>query len=194
MALRTSVKVGSITNLSDARYCAGMGVDWLGFRTMGNQEKYISPELFKEIFGWFAGPKVIAEVYGIQTQQQLEKVLADYQPEFIELSLKEFSVLQTLTHPTILSVTYSEFQQQKEIILKQKDRVEYLLVSSETDPAHIIELTKEFSVLVKMSNQFKPELLELPIHGIALDGSSEEKPGLKSYEALANVLELLEVD
>ncbi len=31
MALKTIVKVGNITNLSDARYCAVMGVDMLGF-------------------------------------------------------------------------------------------------------------------------------------------------------------------
>ena len=29
MPLKTFVKVGNITNLSDARYCAGMGVDML---------------------------------------------------------------------------------------------------------------------------------------------------------------------
>jgi phosphoribosylanthranilate isomerase len=34
MPLKTFVKVGCITNLSDARYCAGMGVDMLGFRAV----------------------------------------------------------------------------------------------------------------------------------------------------------------
>ena len=42
--LKTQVKVSSITNLSDARYCAGMGVDLLGFPI---QE--ISLEKFTEI-------------------------------------------------------------------------------------------------------------------------------------------------
>lgn len=31
MALKTFVKISGVNNLSDARYCAGMGVNQLGF-------------------------------------------------------------------------------------------------------------------------------------------------------------------
>jgi phosphoribosylanthranilate isomerase len=47
MALKTKVKAGNITNLSDARYCAGMGVDWLGFPA-----DVVNPDTFKEITNW----------------------------------------------------------------------------------------------------------------------------------------------
>ena len=66
MPLKTFVKVGCITNLSDARYCAGMGVDMLGFRAVESQENYIKPSQFQEIRGWIAGPLVVAEVYGVE--------------------------------------------------------------------------------------------------------------------------------
>ncbi|MFM1835376.1 MAG: hypothetical protein RJA04_63, partial [Bacteroidota bacterium] len=48
--LKTLVKVSAITNLSDARYCAGMGVDLLGF-PLGK----ISIDQFTEIRNWLAG-------------------------------------------------------------------------------------------------------------------------------------------
>ena len=56
MALKTLVKVGKISNLSDAWYCAGMSVDMLGFTVIASQENYVSPELFREMRGWFYGP------------------------------------------------------------------------------------------------------------------------------------------
>ena len=86
MALKTLVKVGNISNLSDARYCAGMGVDMLGFRVISGQEHYVSPELFKEIRGWFSGPSVVAEAYGIRSGEDLPFIIQNYLPDFIELS------------------------------------------------------------------------------------------------------------
>ena len=61
MALTTIVKVGNITNLSDARYCAGMGVDMLGFCFEKKSEQYIDPESYKEIIGWISGPQLVGE-------------------------------------------------------------------------------------------------------------------------------------
>ena len=62
MALSTIVLVNQISNLSDARYCAGMGVEMLGFSVEENTASYITPEAFKEISGWVAGVKLVGEV------------------------------------------------------------------------------------------------------------------------------------
>ena len=50
MALSTIVKVGSIRNLSDARYCAGMMVDVLGFSINPNDKNYIKEEETQDIY------------------------------------------------------------------------------------------------------------------------------------------------
>ena len=55
--LITKVKVGQVTNLSEARYCAGMGVDFLSFPIVS-----IDPKTYQEITGWVAGPKFGIEV------------------------------------------------------------------------------------------------------------------------------------
>jgi phosphoribosylanthranilate isomerase len=45
MALKCFVKVGNVTNLSDARYCAGMGVDLLGFPVDAAQPGPVAPHV-----------------------------------------------------------------------------------------------------------------------------------------------------
>ena len=52
MSLKTLVKVGGVTNLSDARYCAGMGVAILGFCPEPSRPDYVDLDKFKEITNW----------------------------------------------------------------------------------------------------------------------------------------------
>ena len=54
--LRTKVKISAVTNLSDARYCAGMGVEWIGFSM-----DTVPAEKYGEIRGWLAGVQVVGE-------------------------------------------------------------------------------------------------------------------------------------
>lgn len=192
MALRTSVKVGCISNLSDARYCAGMGVELLGFRTVEGQDHYVNPTQYQEIRGWFSGPKIVAELYGITTVDQLESVLRDYQPDLLELSIHDLTKLDRLPIDTILSTTYSEYQIHKQTVSNHKDQIAYLLLPDDTSVEQLTELAGEFGILLQQTDSFSVNLLDLPIQGIALEGSLEEKPGLKSYEQLANVLEMLD--
>src|SRR5262245_49771827 len=104
MPLKAFVKVGSITNLSDARYCAGMSVDMLGFRALEGQENYIKPSFFQEIRGWITGPLVVAEVYGLTQPDQLTRILENYKPDYLEMGVKELSLFETLPLPLILAV------------------------------------------------------------------------------------------
>ena len=55
MALSTFVKIDGVTNLSDARYCAGMYVDVLGFNLEESSQKFLNPTQYEEITGWVSG-------------------------------------------------------------------------------------------------------------------------------------------
>jgi len=55
--LKTKVKVSKVTNLSEARYCAGMGVDFLSFPVSS-----VDPKTYQEITGWVAGPLFGVEI------------------------------------------------------------------------------------------------------------------------------------
>ena len=81
MALKTMVKVGQITNLSNARYCAGMGVNMLGFVVDDGSEFFISPEQFREISGWVAGVEFVGEISGSQIPE-----LTGYSFSYLQVS------------------------------------------------------------------------------------------------------------
>ena len=91
MGLMIPVILNSVNNLSDARYAAGMGVDWMGFQVDKEAERYVSPELFKAITSWVAGVQMVAEIV-ILNPETLHRIKVEYQPDFIQ-----FEQLEDLT-------------------------------------------------------------------------------------------------
>ena len=194
MALKTKVKVGKITNLSDARYCAGMGVDLLGF-PIGSAHG-IDAKKYKEITDWVSGPLIVAE-WPNDTAENMEEVISSYNVDLVEISVQQLQFVNTLTKPLIIKLSSEEWAHYRDELLRNKSRIAYLLIiSSEYVPAslHWKEI-KDFPILLSYTdfNYSIHDLLELPIAGIALNGSEEVKPGLKEYTHLSEILEILEV-
>lgn len=195
MALKTKVKVGRITNLSDARYCAGMGVDLLGF-PIGSTHG-IDAKRYKEITDWVSGPLFVAE-WPNDATDNMEEVISSYNVDLVEISVQQLQFVNTLTKPLIIKLSPGEWAHYRDELLRNKSRIAYLLIiSSEFVPAsfHWNEI-KDFSILLSYTdfNYSIHDLLELPIAGIALNGSEEVKPGLKEYTHLSEILETLEVN
>jgi phosphoribosylanthranilate isomerase len=186
MPLKTVVKVGNISNLSDARYCAGMGVDMLGFCAIEGQPNYISPKLFQEIRGWVSGPKVVAEIYGISSTEMLAAILKDYAPDYFELSEKEFAVYAPhISIPCIVSITNKDLTSLK----KEERSIAYLLLEDESlaagvDKPALLKISSHHNLLEKLQQH--------ALTGVALNGTLEIRPGFKDYNELADILELLD--
>jgi len=86
MTLRTLVKISAVTNLSDARYCAGMGVEMMGFNIDPNSPKFISSEKFKEISGWVAGVKFVGE-YHSKEPFDIHSAIEEYGLDLVEVNV-----------------------------------------------------------------------------------------------------------
>jgi phosphoribosylanthranilate isomerase len=188
MPLKTLVKVGKITNLSDARYCAGMNVDMLGFVTVQTQENYLPVKDYQDIRGWVSGPKVVAEAYGVKNQEELTAILENYRPDYLELSLLELSFVPT-TLPILLRI------ESVESIPTQPNLTIYAVIVN--DATLVTPLTdSNILVFLDASGSSLPAdiLNNNAVDGIVLSGSKEESPGLKDYDHLAEVLESLEVE
>lgn len=183
MALKTLVKIGGITNLSDARYCAGMGVDMLGFNVIPGHSNYVSPELFQQIRGWVAGPLIVAEVAGIEDPEQLSQILENYRPDMLQLELAELTKIPSPPLPFILHLKSDED------ISLLSIQPEYVL-ANKTNAGSSIPLLLE----VSSTEEVTAVLSNSTVAGIALVGSPEMKPGLKDYSTMADILELLEVE
>lgn len=195
MALKTLVKVGKISNLSDARYCAGMNVDMLGFRVVAGQDHYVSPELFKEIRGWFSGPAIVAEAYGIQKNEDLPAIIQQYLPDFIELSLQDLLKIHSPSSTFILSTTVEELAAQENVIASVRSQISKVIIPATTPKELITELARSYKVLLSADAETPIDMLlnNPSIKGIALQGSPEEKPGLKNYDSISTILEQLEI-
>jgi phosphoribosylanthranilate isomerase len=194
MALKTKVKVGKITNLSDARYCAGMGVDLLGFPIGAHG---IDAKKYKEITDWVSGPAFVLEL-STDTTENIEDVIHSYNADFVEISVRQLQFVNNLTKPLIVKLTPDDWAHHKQELLRNKSGIAHLLLirSGSSIPASVPwNEMKSFSVLLSYTDfdYSIHELLELPIEGIALSGSEEIKPGLKEYVHLSDILEALEV-
>lgn len=187
MPLKTLVKVGKITNLSDARYCAGMNVDMLGFVTVETQENYLPVKDYQDIRGWVSGPKVVAEVYGVRSTEELNAILENYRPDYLELSSAELGFINTPL-PVLLRLENSE-----DVTIPSHLTLYAIIVKNAQVKTNTFN--KNALVFLDAADSSTHALLSTEaIDGIVLSGSKEESPGLKDYDHLAEVLESLEVE
>ena len=197
--LRTLIKVSNINNLSDARYCAGMGVEMLGFSM-----DQLSFDKFKEMRGWLAGVKVVGET----DSQDILKIIElseTYQPDYLQVSdFQNIIEIQKIGKPIILKVDFATANLPA-LFQILKGSVEYFLLENSDDfgvidDAVLSQLDAwsfQFPLIlgfgIKESNAI--DLLEqTQLTGFALRGNDEIRPGFGDSEELMNILEILETD
>lgn len=180
MQLKTNVWVNKITSLSEARYCAGMGVQFLGF-----QPSVVDAKTFQDITGWVLGPSFFLD---ISEEQMLPAHLDDYACDYLLIREDQVNELPAAIDSKLLikkSLSSSGST-------PRHPRADFTLLenwapeSLERAPARTV---------VAVSNPDEALLAtSLPIAGILLQGSTEAKPGLMEYDHLSAVLEMLEIE
>ena len=167
--LKTTVYVSDINNLSDARYCAGMMVDYLGF----NLDK-ISLDDFKEITSWVEGT-IVAE-FDNPNLDKINTFLKEFPLDYIAINGNQIVDVNT----KIISITNDHV-----------NNCDFQIVDRSVD-------TSIYKHPVLISGDFKPHeiesLLTMPnVNGICLKGGDELRPGQKDFDELADILESLEI-
>ncbi len=205
MALKTFVQVNGIQNLADARYCAGMGVNILGFDVDSHTEKYISAEEFKEITGWLSGVTV-AGVTSRNSSEDIDEILAAYPLDYIQIHTaaqlqavrnKQIHVLFKidLDLQTDFAPIVAQMQQIKEdvafFIFESRSGEEL----SSLNPT-ILSLAQDFPILVGKGFLVNVEDLvqTTSIGGICLREADRQNIGLDDFDVLASMLEKLETE
>ncbi len=210
MALQTIVKVSGINNLTDARYCAGMGVEMLGFGIDQEATDFIGFQKIEEIIQWLSGVQLVGEI-GTQNITTVQ----EYGFDFLEIGnlteLQQLSVLATNNSNTIanaipkiilkIKLTADNLQEIGHILEKYHTQVSYFLVES------AMNLDTNLAVVLKNYCQKYPILLAFGITkenilqilasikpaGIVLYGGNEISAGLKDMDNLAEILEMIEI-
>lgn len=194
--LQYPVYVRSISNLSDARYCAGMGVELLGF--CFDETNGISISEFEAIKGWLSGVKIVAEFY-TSNLDFIKQTIDNIKPDFVHISVENTNWEDEISVPIIY-----DFNIDNKIPIFPK--LGSLVVLSCSNDGHNIYdnhlLIKElvFDNEYKLffgygitAENIKVHISTYKAFGIALKGGSEIAPGLKSFDELADILEAIEV-
>ncbi|WP_258104959.1 N-(5'-phosphoribosyl)anthranilate isomerase [Marinoscillum sp. MHG1-6] len=206
MALKTFVKVTNISNLSDARYCAGMGVDLLGFNIDPADDQCVSPELFNEIIGWVAGPQTVGELGKVSPEilSHVDQYHLDY------LQLNDLSLIDSLTEVEVPLIgklnigSEDDWVQLPEVFKSLQGKLELIIITCDNSELHkdLDEQLKRIAPqtdlkLVKAYDLSESSASDLDVevfYGIELSGSQEERPGFNDYGDLMDILEVLEED
>jgi phosphoribosylanthranilate isomerase len=128
------------------------------------------------------GPQIVAEVYGLKDESELQGVLDNYKPDYLEMGVKELSLFASLPLPVIIA-------------LDTEQELRFLRI----EPAYLISrilINTSIPVLVKVESRAAAQQMldDNRLKGIVLQGGSEVRPGLKNYELMNEVLELLEAE
>ncbi|MFK7980030.1 MAG: hypothetical protein AB8G86_08615 [Saprospiraceae bacterium] len=211
--LTTTVKASSISNLTDARYFAAWHVDWLGFDLTPDGLAAVSLQEILEIKNWIEGPKMVGElaVFDVIESQQIIDFL---ELENIQVGMHTpVEYLNSLTVNSIIKEVIIEPSMTYEALKKHLstyfDYVDYFLINFDKNKldwmavengttltiVELQEICQQYEVFLSMDfvpTNIKKILSTIQPLGISVKGGMEEKVGLKSYDELDEVFELLE--
>lgn len=207
MALKTFVKISTVNNLSDARYCAGMYVDLMGFNLEEGNKDYMSPEKYKEVTEWLSGLDYVGEFEASHPDSILE--IAKSYAGLSALQITEEAHLQMLANTSfklILKQEVTSMDVLEHLISRadsyRENEITILLEGDELEMNAAVKnliktLAEKCSVLLGFgleAENVEKVLEETGVQGIGLKGGDEIKPGFKDFDELADILEVLEED
>lgn len=201
MSLKTFVKISNVSNLSDARYCAGMMVDVIGFNIDPSSDQSISEEDFAEITEWVAGVEFAGEFHSASLDE-IKDAIKKYPVTHIEIDQQDLvEKVNLLGKPIIfrLNINSAEELSQLKSHLSYLDELVKMVVinSSETSlfddiDSAICFYNGNLKLLKGFGMDINPALGKFP--GLQLEATEEDRPGYKDYGQIMDVLEAIEED
>ncbi len=201
--IHKKIKGSHITNLTDARYFAAWGAEWLGFCLDINAEKYISPDKIIEIKEWVDGAKITLE-FGNQSLDEIQAIVEKIKPHTIEIPIENFTsqyfdlnVEMILRIDSIASMTSILVNESVYFLIDfSKLHLSWEKIKANPELLNlIISLSKQVNLIldINFSKENIEEIIEkIPFYAMNLKGGEEEKVGFKSFEILDDILEILE--
>jgi len=196
MNLKTNVIATDITNLTDARYFAAWGVQYMSYAIDDTHPSFIGQEGIKEIIDWVEGPINLGQLSGLSVPITAAQIYTD-------LGLQGLVCGPFISADTTYTISPKVWKEVTDISLLEGMSEELLIVKLPHDadlqavtPALkataasnevYLDGIPSVEVLASVLDSVKPA-------GIVLRGGEEEKVGFKSYDELDQFFEWLEVD
>jgi phosphoribosylanthranilate isomerase len=195
--LKTKVKVSAIENLSDARYCAGMGVEWLGFSMTE-----VPVDKFNEIRNWLSGIQIVGEAFNCSADQIIA-LCESYQPDVLEInSSVQLEKIKHLTCAKILRVNLDS-DNLPALFTAARPYVDYFLLVGDSENSLLgfenqIEIwSAQYPIILGLSipeSDLYEWVEQSSIQGIGLIAGKEERPGYRDFTGLMTILEKLDTE
>lgn len=195
------IKLGNITNLSDARFAAAAGIEYMGFCFDTNNINYIAPVKAKQIIDWTSGCFVVAE-FGNQTINEIAAITEMLNIDIVEINNNLLQTdLSEIDKPIIkkLDISLYNIESLTNEMAAFSAKVDaFHLFSSNENISISIEQLKEICANNKIiwglntsSKTIKNIIETYHPYAINIVGGNEEKTGVKDFEELNNILEAL---
>ncbi len=192
---KVKIKISDIQNLTDARYFAAMDVDYLGFCCNPGTETYCSITKIKEIISWVEGPKYVLQFQGFQNEDDISEIVDSGLGQALH-----FGVFATYDRDFGIPV-FKEWIFEN-ITIDEYNRFDFPIVKSDipwheftdTDKSKLVNLLdQKFGYIdLRWRNEDLLDMIEfLPSCGLILRGGNEERIGVKSYDDLDVVFDIL---
>jgi phosphoribosylanthranilate isomerase len=202
MALSTLIKISGISNLSDARYNAGMGASILGFCPEPGHPDFVDINKFRAITGWIEGITLAGEFH-MSPATEILNLTEIYKFDIIQVEKAQLvEPISSLLKTVIFRFNLSEIQNARdifEIMRMLNTRVKYFLMDGESRDDEIIkeicEWSNEYPVIMGAginSSNILSFINQYHFSGFAFKGGNEIKPGYLDPGMMAEIFELLD--
>jgi phosphoribosylanthranilate isomerase len=195
--LSTKVQVSAIENLSDARYCAGMGVEWLGFSMTE-----IPVDKLNEIRNWLSGIQIVGEAFNC-SEDQIITLCEAFKPDVLEIdSSTNLEKIKHLNYPKILRVNLDS-DNLPTLFVAARPYVDYFLLVGDSKDSLLgfenqVEIwSAQYPIILGLSipdDDLVEWVEQSSIQGIGLIAGKEERPGYRDFTDLMTILEKLETE
>lgn len=179
MALRIPVYASHITSLSDARYFAGMGVQYLGICADPASPDYFPAGRFREISGWVTGPEFVLEVDSVEGDPDFSRLAAEYGLSLFRINTDQhqFAINSGMRFG----------------ITGEGEDADAVFTVGSVGSGKPAEGRPHFVSQIRTIDEANELLNRYPGSGLVVYGSPEQQPGVKEYDA-QDLLEFLDAD
>ncbi len=191
------IKISEISHLTDARYFAAREVDYIGFNRLTTRSSDI-----KTIEDWIFGPQVVSEFIGDTNLDDIQRLLTKHKTDVLHFDyytdkkvLSDFSEFELFLDIDYSIINHEAIIRKMELLASS---IDYFVIKSfenlDKNIEYITQLSSEFPCFidVKFDIYELDKIINLNPEGIILRGSDEERVGVKSFEQLDDIFDILD--
>jgi phosphoribosylanthranilate isomerase len=200
MASSTKIKLSPITNLSDARFAAAAGIEYMGFCFDPSSPDFLLPIKAREILEWTSGSHAIGE-FGDQSIEEISELSDLLQMDVVLLNNSILpDELPQIAKPIIKAISLDDMgpvELANELCAYAPYADAFQLNGTQAIAARkdeLIEACAQYKIVWNLpyTNENVLAILETyKPYSLVILAASEEKTGMKEYDELNEMLEIL---